>query len=162
MNPATQGAPAQSMKVYISADMEGVAGVVGREQLGPQGFEFSQFRKFMTGEVNAAIEAARDEGAVVKWHCSHTSGRTLMPEAAQALIREKVRAGLRRRGELNPFRIEAPLTLDLTYKNDQAAELIAYLPNVERIDNHRVRFVGSIVDISMFIEMALGYPRAMA
>ena len=37
------------------------------------------------------------EGAVVKWHYSHTSARSLMPEAAQALISEKVRAGLRRR-----------------------------------------------------------------
>ena len=41
------GAPAQSvrlaqgkkMKIYISADMEGVVGVVTNEQLGPQGFE---------------------------------------------------------------------------------------------------------------------------
>ena len=46
------------MKVYISADMEGVAGVVGKQQLTPQGFEFQQFREFMTAEVNAAIEAA--------------------------------------------------------------------------------------------------------
>ncbi len=30
-----------------------------------------------------------------------------------------------------------------------------------RIDNHTVRFVGSIVEISMFIEMALGYPPTM-
>ncbi len=271
------------MKVYISADMEGVAGVVNREQLQPQGFEFSQFRKFMTEEVNAAIEGARAEGAteivvsdshgtglnllidalpqdiqlvrswprplgmmegiddsfcaaiflgyhasvgniggivahtvsstafssvkingietseggmnaliaghfgvpvvmisgddaavrevsdmlgpiegaVVKWHCSHTSGRTLMPEAAQALIRDKVRAGLKRRHELQPFRIEGPLKLDLSYKNDKAAELIAYLPNVERIDNHTVRIVGSIIELNMFIEMALGYPPTM-
>lgn len=57
--------------------------------------------------------------------------------------------------------IEGPLTLDLTYKNDKAAEMIAYLPNVERIDNHTVRFVGSIIELSMFIEMTLGYPPTM-
>ena len=101
------------------------------------------------------------EGAVVKWHTSHTSGRTLMPEAAQALIKETVTAGLRRQEQLEPFRIEGLLALDMTYKNDKAAEMIAYLPNVERIDNHTVRFVGSIVEISMFIEMALGYPPTM-
>lgn len=278
-----QGAIAQGLKVYISADMEGIAGVVGPDQLGPQGFEYSQFREFMTAEVNAAVAAARDmgateivvsdshgnglnllldklpqdiqlirswprplgmmegidasfdaaiyigyhasagniggiaahtqsgadfssvkingiemteggmnaliaghfgvpvvmisgddaavrevsdmlgpiEGAVVKWHYSHTSGRTLMPEAAQALIREKVRAGLKRRRELKPFRIEGPLTLDLTYKNDRAAEMIAYLPSVELIDNHTVRFVGSIIELSMFMEMVLGYPPTM-
>ncbi len=32
--------------------------------------------------------------------------------------------------------IEGPLALDMTYKNDKAAEMIAYLPNAERIDNH--------------------------
>lgn len=276
-------ANAENLKVYISADMEGLAGVVDQNQLGPKGFEYSQFRKFMTAEVNAAIDAAREagatevvvgdshgnglnllldalpqdivlvrawprplgmmegidetfgaaifigyhasagntggiaahtmssadfssvkingieitegginaliaghfgvpvvmisgddaavrevsdmvgpiEGAVVKWHYSHTSGRTLMPEAAQALIREKVQAGLKRRHDLKPFRIEGPLALDLAYKNDKAAELIAYLPNVELIDNHTVRFVGSIIEVSMFIEMALGYPAAM-
>ena len=271
------------MKVYIFADMEGVAGVVNREQLVTDGFEFQQFRKFMTEEVNAAIEGAREagateivvsdshgtglnllmdvlpqdiqlvrswprplgmmegiddtfsaalflgyhagvgniggivahtissaaftsvkinniemseggmnaliaghfgvpvvmisgddaavsevsdmlgpiEGAVVKWHYGHTSARTLMPEAAQALIREKAKAGIERRKGLKPFHIEGPLTLDLTYKNDKAAEMIAYLPNVERIDNHSVRFVGSIIELSMFIEMALGYPPTM-
>ena len=82
-------------------------------------------------------------------------------EAARALIKEKVHAGLTRRQELNPFHIEGPLTLDLTFKNDKAAELIAYLPNVELIDNHTVRFIGSIIELSMFIEMALGYPTTM-
>jgi D-amino peptidase len=101
------------------------------------------------------------EGAVVKWHYSHTSARTLMPAAARSLIREKVQAGLRRHQELKPFHIEGPLTLDLTYKNDKAAEMIAYLPNVERVDNHCVRFVGTIIEVSMFTEMALGYPSTM-
>ena len=46
------------LKIYISADMEGVVGVVTNEQLGPQGFEYARFREFMTQEVNAAIEGA--------------------------------------------------------------------------------------------------------
>ena len=277
------GANADGLKVYISADMEGVAGAVTRDQMGPQGFEYEQFRKYMTAEVNAAIAGARDagateivvsdshgnglnllmdllpqdiqlvrswprplgmmegiddsfgaaifigyhasagkiggiaahtqsgsdflavkingiemteggmnaliaghfgvpivmisgddaavsevsemlgpiEGAVVKWAYSHTSGRTLMPEAAQELIKEKARAGVERRLDLKPFNMKGPLKLDLTYKNDDAAELIAYLPNVELIDNHTVRFVGNIIEISMFTEMALGYPPTM-
>ena len=32
------------LKIYISADMEGVVGVVTNEQLGPQGFEYARFR----------------------------------------------------------------------------------------------------------------------
>ncbi|MCJ7557454.1 MAG: M55 family metallopeptidase [Gammaproteobacteria bacterium] len=274
---------AEGLKVYISADMEGIAGVVNHDQLSPGSFEYEQFRGFMTAEVNAAIEGAREagateilvsdshgnglnllldklpqniqlvrswprplgmmegidasfdaalfvgyhasagnpvgirahtqsgsdfysvkingiemsegalngliaghfgvpvvmvsgddaavkevselvgpmEGAVVKWQISHEAGRTLMPEAAQAVIREKAAAGVKRRADIKPYDIEGPLTLDLAFKNADAAEMIAYLPNVERIDNHTVRFVGDIVEINMFFEMVLGFPPTM-
>jgi D-amino peptidase len=52
-----------AMKVYISVDMEGVAGVVTGDQLGPPGFEYERFRGFMTSEALAAIEGARAAGA---------------------------------------------------------------------------------------------------
>lgn len=51
------------LKVYLSVDMEGITGVVQPAQLGPQGFEYGRAREFMTGEVNAALEAARAAGA---------------------------------------------------------------------------------------------------
>lgn len=271
------------LKIYISADMEGVAGAFTGEQMTPAGFEYAQFREFMTEEVNAAIAAAREagatefvvsdshgnalnllmdrlpqdiqlvrswprplimmegidasfdaalligyhasasnpggalahtfssrdltavringrpmteaginaliaghfgvpvvmisgddatvqevtdtigpiEGAVVKWQCGHTAGRTLMPEASRALIREKARTGIERRAEFEPFHMGDSLTLELAYQNDKAAELIAYLPIVDRVDNHTVRFEGSIIDITRFIQMALAYPGAM-
>ena len=46
------------MRVHISVDMEGIAGVVTGEQLGPPGFEYERFRLFMTNEALAAIEGA--------------------------------------------------------------------------------------------------------
>ena len=51
------------LKIYISADMEGVVGVVTGDQLGPSGFEYQRFRAFMTEEVNTAIDAAFEAGA---------------------------------------------------------------------------------------------------
>ena len=266
-------------KAYISADMEGVAGVVGREQLFPPGLEYQQFREHMTAEVCAAIDGIRDsgpcdivvrdshgnglnllvhalpedvqlvrawprplgmmqgidgsfdaafligyhasatsvdgiaahtisskafssiringdlageatisaliaghfdvpvvmisgddaaveesrelvgplEGAVVKWQYGHSSARTLLPDAARRLIREKAQAGLARRKEIPPLKRGTELTLDLCYKFAAPAELIAYLPNVARIDNYTVRFVGTIIENSMFLEMASGY-----
>ncbi len=51
------------IKVYISVDMEGVAGVVTADQLLPGGFEYERFRGFMTAEALAAIQGARDAGA---------------------------------------------------------------------------------------------------
>jgi D-amino peptidase len=50
-------------KIFISVDMEGIAGVVQPAQLGPEGFEYAKAREWATGEVNAAIQGARDAGA---------------------------------------------------------------------------------------------------
>ncbi len=63
---APQGARQQGRpmrKIFISVDMEGVAGVVQPAQLGPEGFEYAKAREWVTGEVNAAIEGARLAGA---------------------------------------------------------------------------------------------------
>ena len=47
------------MKLFICADMEGATGITHREQLLPEGKgEFERGRKLLTGDVNAAIEAA--------------------------------------------------------------------------------------------------------
>ncbi|HET8646219.1 MAG TPA: M55 family metallopeptidase [Vicinamibacteria bacterium] len=50
-------------RLFISADMEGIAGVVTQEQLGPTGFDYRDARELMTGEVLAAIQGAREAGA---------------------------------------------------------------------------------------------------
>ena len=272
--------PAPRMKVYISADMEGIAGVVSQEQLGPTGFEYQRFREFMTAEVLAAIAGARDggatevvvsdshgngqnllierlpadvtvirsfprplgmmagidstfsaavfigyhasttsptgvrahtissatlaavelngvampeaglnaaiagrfgvpvvmisgddvavaeaqrllggvEGAVVKRALGFHSAATLTPEAAQALIRQKVRAALARRGELRPYAVTAPVRLDVTFKNYRPAEVLAYLPGVERTTAHAVRFTGAdILEVSRFLAFVTTY-----
>lgn len=271
---------AQDLRVYISADMEGVVGVVTGDQLGPAGFEYGRFRQIMTNEVNAAIEAARAagateilvsdshgngenllieqlpsdiqlirswprplmmmegidetfdaaifigyhssttntrgvrahtissanltavrlngvemleasinaaiagdfgvpvvmisgddavveearsvigdmEGAVVKWSLGFHSARTMMPEASYALIRERVTAALNRLDDFEPYRVEGPISLEISFKNYLPAEVIAYLPNVERVDSHTIRFVGrDMTEISKFIEFTTNY-----
>jgi D-amino peptidase len=77
----TAEAQEKKMKIYISADMEGVVGAVTAEQLGPTGFEYQRFREFMTQEVNAAIEAAFEAGATeVVVSDSHGNGQNLLIE----------------------------------------------------------------------------------
>ncbi|MBF88962.1 MAG: hypothetical protein CMG75_04740 [Candidatus Marinimicrobia bacterium] len=44
-------------KIYIISDLEGVAGVVSKDQLGPEGQEYEIARSYLTKEINAAIEA---------------------------------------------------------------------------------------------------------
>jgi len=275
------GARAQDgLKVYISADMEGVTGVVTGDQLGPGGFEYQRFRRIMTNEVNAAIEAAREmgateilvsdshgngenllieelpsdiqlirswprplmmmegidasfdaaifigyhastsntqgvrahtissanltavrlngvemmeasinaaiagdfgvpvvmisgddavveearrvvgdmEGAVVKWSLGFHAARTLMPEPSYALIKDRVRAALGRLDEFTPYRMDGPVELEISFKNYMPAELMAYLPNVDRVDAHTIRFVGQdMTEVSKFIEFTTSF-----
>ena len=79
---ASPPAAAQSSsgpKIYISADLEGVTGVVTADQLGPGGFEYERFRRFMTEEVIAAIDGARAAGAgEILVSDSHGNGENLL------------------------------------------------------------------------------------
>lgn len=270
----------KKMKIYISADMEGVVGAVSADQLGPGGFEYQKFREFMTAEVNAAIEAAREagateivvsdshgnaqnllidklpqdillvrgfprplmmmegiddtfdgviflgyhssttnpagvrahtmssarladirlndismteggfnaaiaghfdvpvimisgddaavkevsdllgdiEGAVVKWNYGFHSARTMMPEAAYALIREKVKSAIGRIGDFKPYKVPEPVQLDVRFKSYRPSELLSYLSIVERTDAHSIRFRGKdMIETSKFMEFILTY-----
>lgn len=272
--------PAKKMKIFISADMEGVTGVVTGEQLGPTGFEYQRFREIMTQEVNAAIDAAFSagateivvadshgngqnllieklpknitlvrawprplqmmegidetfagaiflgyhsgthnpegvrahtmssanlaevklngvavpeaginaaiaghfnvpiimisgddaavkeatdllgniEGAVVKWNYGFHSARTLMPEAAQELIRQKVKAAIGRIGGFKPYKLTAPIRLDVRFKNYRPAEVLSYLSIVERTDSHSIRYEAKdMVEMSRFITFMMNY-----
>jgi D-amino peptidase len=55
------------MRIYISIDMEGIAGVVHEDQTDPieprHSGEYNRFRRLMTSEANAAIAGALDCGA---------------------------------------------------------------------------------------------------
>jgi D-amino peptidase len=81
--PATvPQAPAQTtkkLKIYISVDMEGIAGVVTADQLGPAGFEYERFRHFMTNETLAAVRAAKEsEATEIVVSDSHGNGESLL------------------------------------------------------------------------------------
>jgi D-amino peptidase len=69
----------RDLTVYISADMEGVVGVVTGAQLGPGGFEYAKAREYMTQEVLAAIRGARAAGATeILISDSHGNGQNLL------------------------------------------------------------------------------------
>jgi D-amino peptidase len=72
---------AKKLKVYISVDMEGVAGTVTADQLLPTGFEYERFRHFMTNETLAAVRAANEAGAgEIVVSDSHGNGENLLIE----------------------------------------------------------------------------------
>lgn len=51
------------MKVFIAVDMEGATGVAHREHLLPGGNDYEKARRWLTSDVNAAVEGAVDAGA---------------------------------------------------------------------------------------------------
>ena len=83
-----QAAEATPLKVYISVDMEGIAGVVTADQLLPSGFEYERFRRFMTDEAVAAAKAAIAAGAAeVLVSDSHGNGENLLIESFPKQVR---------------------------------------------------------------------------
>lgn len=276
---------AKPLKIYISVDMEGITGVVTGDQLGPQGFEYSRFREFMTQEANTAIEAAfaggateivvsdshgngesllleklpknvtlvrawprplmmmqgvdetfagaifigyhsgttnpagvrahtmssatladvqlngvsvpeaginaaiaghfnvpvimisgddaavkeatdllgNIEGAVVKWNYGFHSARTMTPAAANDLIREKVSAAMKRLRDFKPYKVSAPIRLEVRFKNYRPAEVLSYLSIVQRTDAHSIRFQGKdMIETSKFLEFMTNYEPGLA
>ncbi|MEZ5419922.1 MAG: M55 family metallopeptidase [Vicinamibacterales bacterium] len=78
----------RGLKVHISVDMEGVAGVVTGDQIGPGGFEYGRFREFMTDEALAAVAAAKEAGATeIVVADSHGNGENLLVERFPADVR---------------------------------------------------------------------------
>lgn len=275
----------EGLKIYISADMEGVVGAVTGEQLGPSGFEYERFRELMTTEVNVAIEAARQagakeilvsdshgngqnllleelpqdimvvrswprplmmmegidesfdgvvflgyhssttnpegvrahtlssanltavrlngipmseaglnaaiaghfevpvimisgddaiveearallgnvEGAVVKWANSFHSAKTLMPGAAFKVIADAVKAAVGRIGDFEPYVLAPPIELEISFKNYRPPQLLAYLPIVDRVDSHTIRYMAdNMIEVSKFLEFALSYEVSLA
>jgi D-amino peptidase len=76
------------MRLYISADMEGIAGVVSRENLAPGRFEYESARDWMTQAVLSACETAHDMGvSEVVVSDSHGNGQNLRFERLPEYVR---------------------------------------------------------------------------
>jgi D-amino peptidase len=70
----------QGLKVFISVDMEGLAGVVGSGEVNFGSQDYPHFRGIMAGETNAAIEGAFAAGATeVVVRDSHGAKQNLLP-----------------------------------------------------------------------------------
>jgi D-amino peptidase len=69
------------VKVFISSDMEGTAGVVAWEQCRAPEPEYQYYRGLLQGEVNAAIEGAAEAGAsAFLVNDSHSTMANLRPD----------------------------------------------------------------------------------
>ncbi|MDT8913351.1 M55 family metallopeptidase [Amycolatopsis sp. PS_44_ISF1] len=69
------------MDVLVSVDLEGVAGIATRQQIGPGGRDYPAARELMTAEANAAVAGAFEGGATsVVVNDSHGPSDNLLGE----------------------------------------------------------------------------------
>jgi D-amino peptidase len=102
------------------------------------------------------------EGAVVKWASGFHSAKTMMPEASYQLIREKVQKAVGRIKDFKPYKLAAPIQLDVRFKNYRPSEVLSYLSIVERTDAHSIRFTGKdMIEVSKFLEFIVTYEPAL-
>jgi D-amino peptidase len=98
----------------------------------------------MSGDDAAIAEVRKAigniEAAETKRTLGFHSAITLTPAASYALIGDRVRAALGRLQDFKPFKVPGPVTVDVSFKNYQPAEVLAFLPIFERTDSHSVRF----------------------
>lgn len=101
------------------------------------------------------------EGVAVKRAIGFHSAATLLPEVAQARIRQSAKTAVNRRAEMRPYAMTKPLTLEVSFKNYRPVELLGYLSNVQRIDSHTIRYVAKdMIDVSKFLEFVTNYDPA--
>ena len=77
------------MKVFIAVDMEGATGVAHREHLLPGGNDYERARKWLTGDVNAAVEGAVAAGATeVLVNDGHGNMRNVIIDDLEKLVKQ--------------------------------------------------------------------------
>ncbi len=71
----------KDLKVFISVDMEGIAGVISGSECSSRGQDYDRFRRIMTLETNAAIEGAVAAGAAeIVVRDGHGAKTNILPE----------------------------------------------------------------------------------
>lgn len=98
----------------------------------------------MSGD-DAAIAEVRKvigniEGAETKRSLGFHSASTITPQASYDLIRQRVGAALGRLQDFKPYKVQGPVTVDVSFKHYQPAEILALLSIFERTDSHSIRF----------------------
>jgi len=118
---------------------------------------------FLSGDQTIAEEAKHllgpIETAVVKEATGFYSATMIHPDESQRLIRAGVKRGIERRKELSPYRLSHPVKMEVAYKDIVTAEVISYLPGVERPRGNTIVFTGpDMIAVSKF-HSAVNYIR---
>lgn len=76
------------MKIFLSADIEGVAGITAWDEIRKTHADYQEFREQMTREVSAACRGAIESGAEEVWvKDAHGTGRNLITKELPRKVR---------------------------------------------------------------------------
>src|SRR5439155_1293865 len=129
------------MRVYVSVDMEGIAGVVHESQTDPTtpavAAEYGRFRRLMTAEAKDLL--GQGVGTViVKEAVSRHAAKSVAPAVACRMIREEVPRALQRAHA--PFTLRAPVTLEVDFAMTIHADMAELCPGATRTAGRTVAF----------------------
>jgi len=97
--------------------------------------------KAATEDLHAIVPDA--ELAAVKEGYANYACQTLAAQAAQDLILNAARSGMRRIGQIKPYKIEGPVTIQIEYTTRNALGVDAHLrPGAEVVDARTIRYSG--------------------
>jgi D-amino peptidase len=110
----------------------------------------------MSGDDAAIAEVRKAVGNIEAAETKRTLGfhsaLSLTPQASAALITKQAAAALRRLQDFKPLKVQAPVTVDVSFKSYLPSEILSYLPIFERSDSHSIRFrVKDMVEASMIM-----------
>lgn len=114
----------------------------------------------VSGDEAACIEAKECLGdniatAVVKWGVGRNAAECLDLAQAEALIRDAAKEGILNAGNIKPFKIAGPYTIEVTHTRcDYCEECLRRCPDVERVDGRTV--VRRLDEIKTYKDIVLG------
>lgn len=115
---------------------------------------------FLSGDQTIGEEAKRLLGPIetvaVKQATGFYSATMMHPEEAQRVIHEGAKRGVERRAEIRPYKVAHPVKLEMIFKDVIDAELLSYLPGVERPRGNVAVFTArDMVEAAKFLEAIL-------
>ena len=98
---------------------------------------------FVSGDRLAVTQvqqvAPSAEGAIVKEPYGYHSALTVTPARGRAMIRDGLKRAMNAIGSLRPYRVTAPIALEVGFKLTLDAERAAFVPGLTRSDAHSVK-----------------------
>jgi D-amino peptidase len=113
---------------------------------------------FLSGDQTIGEQVKRLLGPIetiaVKQAIGFYSAVMIHPEESRRLIREGMKRAVERRGEIKPYKLAHPVKVDVTFKELHDAEIVSYIPGVERPKGNEVVFTArDMTEATKFLQV---------